>query len=135
MLVLSRRRNESVVIDDVVVTVIEIRGDTVRLGIEAPKQATVHRREVYEAITAQSRREPEGSGAALPLTLPPPRRRVTLTDRQAALVERFRAAIRDATGEDASVAQAVAAIFEAVEEAEEHLTLLVADALRTARSG
>jgi len=51
MLVLSRKKNESIIINDnIVVTVIEIRGDKVRLGIEAPKQVTVHRQEVYEAI-------------------------------------------------------------------------------------
>jgi len=51
MLVLSRKKNESIIINDnITVTVIEIRGDKVRLGIEAPKDVTVHRREVYEAI-------------------------------------------------------------------------------------
>lgn len=51
MLVLSRKKNESIVInDDVTVVVIEIRGDKVRLGIEAPKEIPVHRNEVYEAI-------------------------------------------------------------------------------------
>jgi carbon storage regulator len=51
MLVLSRKKNESIIINDhVTVTVIEIRGDKVRLGIEAPKNVSVHRREVYEAI-------------------------------------------------------------------------------------
>ena len=51
MLVLSRKKNESIVInDDIVVVVVDIRGDKVRLGIEAPKHVPVHRREVYEAI-------------------------------------------------------------------------------------
>jgi carbon storage regulator len=51
MLCLSRKKNESVRIGhDVVVTIIEIRGDKVRLGIEAPKETPVHRQEVYEAI-------------------------------------------------------------------------------------
>jgi carbon storage regulator len=51
MLVLSRKKNESIIINDnITVTVIEIRGDKVRLGIEAPKNVSVHRREVYEAI-------------------------------------------------------------------------------------
>ena len=51
MLVLSRKKNESIVIgDNIVITVVEVRGDKVRLGIEAPKEVTVHRREVYEAI-------------------------------------------------------------------------------------
>ena len=56
MLVLSRKKNESIVINnDIVVTVVEIRGDKVRLGIEAPKDVTVHRREVYDAIQNQAR--------------------------------------------------------------------------------
>lgn len=51
MLVLSRKKNESIVINnDITVVVVEIRGDKVRLGIEAPKEVPVHRREVYEAI-------------------------------------------------------------------------------------
>ncbi len=51
MLVLSRKKNESIVInDDITVVVVEIRGDKVRLGIEAPKEVPVHRREVFDAI-------------------------------------------------------------------------------------
>lgn len=51
MLVLSRRPNESIVINDkIVITVIEIRGDKVRLGIEAPRDVPVHRSEIYSAI-------------------------------------------------------------------------------------
>lgn len=51
MLVLSRRRNEAIVINgEISIVVVEIRGDKVRLGIEAPREASVHRREVYEAI-------------------------------------------------------------------------------------
>lgn len=51
MLVLSRKKNESIRIgEDITIVVVEIRGDKVRLGIEAPKEIPVHRREVYEAI-------------------------------------------------------------------------------------
>jgi len=51
MLVLSRKRNESIVIDDnVIVTIVDIRGEDVRLGIEAPKEIPVHRQEVHDAI-------------------------------------------------------------------------------------
>jgi len=51
MLVLSRKKNESIVIgDNITVVIVEIRGDKVRLGIEAPKEVPVHRREVYDAI-------------------------------------------------------------------------------------
>lgn len=51
MLVLSRKKNESIVINDnIVITVIEIRGDRVRLGVEAPMKMPVHRKEVFDAI-------------------------------------------------------------------------------------
>lgn len=51
MLVLSRKKNESIIInDDITIVVVEIRGDKVRLGIEAPKNIPVHRHEVHEAI-------------------------------------------------------------------------------------
>ena len=51
MLVLSRKKDEKIIIGDkITLMVIEIRGDKVRLGIEAPKDVTVHREEVYEAI-------------------------------------------------------------------------------------
>jgi carbon storage regulator len=51
MLVLSRKKNESIVInDDITIVVVEIRGDKVRLGVEAPKDVPVHRKEVYDAI-------------------------------------------------------------------------------------
>lgn len=51
MLVLSRKKNESIVINnDITIVVVEIRGDKVRLGVEAPKEVPVHRQEVYDAI-------------------------------------------------------------------------------------
>jgi carbon storage regulator len=51
MLVISRKKNESIVInDDITIVVVEVRGDKVRLGIEAPKEVPVHRREVFDAI-------------------------------------------------------------------------------------
>lgn len=51
MLVISRKKNESIVIGDrIVITIVEIRGDKVRLGVEAPRQCPVHRREILEAI-------------------------------------------------------------------------------------
>jgi carbon storage regulator len=56
MLVLSRQRDETIMIgDEVEVTVVDIRGDKVRLGITAPKEITVHRKEVYEAIKRENR--------------------------------------------------------------------------------
>lgn len=51
MLVLSRQRDEKIMIgDDIVISIVDIRGDKVRLGIEAPKSVGVHRQEVYDAI-------------------------------------------------------------------------------------
>jgi carbon storage regulator len=51
MLVLSRQKDESIIIgDDVEITIVDVRGDKVRLGISAPKNISVHRKEVYEAI-------------------------------------------------------------------------------------
>ena len=59
MLVLSRQRDETIMIgDDVEITIVDIRGDKVRLGITAPPHIAVHRKEVYEAI----RREKEAAG-------------------------------------------------------------------------
>jgi carbon storage regulator len=56
MLVLSRQRDESIIIgDNIVVTIVDIRGDKVRLGIDAPTEIPVHRREVYEAIQRENR--------------------------------------------------------------------------------
>lgn len=56
MLVLSRHRDESIMIgDDVVITIVDIRGDKVRIGIEAPTDVPVHRQEVYEAIKSQQK--------------------------------------------------------------------------------
>jgi carbon storage regulator len=59
MLVLSRQRDETIMIgDDVEITIVDIRGDKVRLGISAPPHVAVHRKEVYESI----RREKEAAG-------------------------------------------------------------------------
>ena len=57
MLVLSRHRDESIIIgNNIVVTIVDIRGDKVRLGIDAPTEIPVHRREVYEAIQRENLR-------------------------------------------------------------------------------
>ena len=62
MLVLSRQRDESIIIaDNIKITIVDIRGDKVRLGIDAPKEIPVHRREVYEAI---QRNEPSAKDKA-----------------------------------------------------------------------
>jgi carbon storage regulator len=56
VLVLSRRVGESVVIgNDVVVTVLEVRGDIIRIGVDAPREVPVHRSEVFEAIEAANK--------------------------------------------------------------------------------
>ena len=60
MLVLSRKKNESIVINnEITIVVVEIRGDKVRLGVEAPREVPVHRREVFDAI--QRNIETQGS--------------------------------------------------------------------------
>jgi len=60
MLVLSRKKDEKIVIgDQITLMVIDIRGDKVRLGIEAPKDVAVHRQEVYEAIQKEMEMDAE----------------------------------------------------------------------------
>lgn len=64
MLVLSRKKNESIVINnDITIVVVEIRGDKVRLGVEAPKEVPVHRREVFDAIQ-RNNQQASGGGSA-----------------------------------------------------------------------
>ncbi|NMB41464.1 MAG: carbon storage regulator CsrA [Firmicutes bacterium] len=55
MLVLTRRRGESIVLgDDIEISVLEVNGDAVRIGIEAPREVPIYRREIYEAIRAEN---------------------------------------------------------------------------------
>lgn len=64
MLVLSRKKNESIVINnDITIVVVEIRGDKVRLGVEAPREVPVHRREVYDAIQRNQQQSDDTSNA------------------------------------------------------------------------
>ncbi len=71
MLVLSRKKNESIVInDEITIVVVEIRGDKVRLGIEAPKEVPVHRNEVYEAIKRSAQAESAPAPAPAPSDAP-----------------------------------------------------------------
>jgi carbon storage regulator len=86
MLVLSRQRDETIMIgDDIEITIVDIRGDKVRLGITAPATVPVHRKEVYEAIQRENREAarvkmedlpslPKGTRPAVPpgLHRPPP---------------------------------------------------------------
>ena len=69
MLVLNRKKEESIIIgNDIKITVLEIRGDNVRIGIEAPRDVSVRRQEVYEAILREGRRSPpEPAASAAPL--------------------------------------------------------------------
>lgn len=61
MLVLSRQRDESIMIgDEVEITIVDVRGDKVRLGITAPKHIPVHRREIYDAIQREKAQKADG---------------------------------------------------------------------------
>jgi len=77
MLVLTRKAGESVMIgDDVVVTVLEARGDVIRIGIRAPKNVQVHREEVYRELQEANRAAAaadDASAASLAAALKPPR--------------------------------------------------------------
>jgi len=65
MLVLSRQRDESIMIgDDVEITIVDVRGDKVRLGITAPKHIPVHRREIYDAIQREKAQKASGEAQA-----------------------------------------------------------------------
>jgi carbon storage regulator len=79
VLVLTRRANQSIMIGaDIVVTVLEVRGDQVRIGIDAPRSISVHREEVFRELEAANRAAASpGSGAleGLAALRPPPERR------------------------------------------------------------
>ena len=71
MLVLSRQRDESIIIgDNVVITVVDVRGDKVKLGIDAPKEISVHRQEVYEAIQRENRQAALSQATRCPTVRP-----------------------------------------------------------------
>ena len=64
MLVLSRQRDESIMIgDEVEITIVDVRGDKVRLGINAPRRIAVHRKEIYEAIQREKAQNKEQQGS------------------------------------------------------------------------
>jgi len=63
MLVLSRQKDESIMIgDNVEITIVDVRGDKVRLGITAPREISVHRREIYDAIQREKAEQQEQAG-------------------------------------------------------------------------
>lgn len=72
MLVLSRQRDETIMIgDDIELTVVDIRGDKVRLGIKAPPRIAVHRKEVYDAIRLENEQAARLRGRELGSVRPP----------------------------------------------------------------
>ncbi len=74
MLVLSRQRDESIIIgDNVQITIVDIRGDKVRLGIEAPSEISVHRKEVFDAIQRENRKASAVTTEDLAQATPPKR--------------------------------------------------------------
>ena len=67
MLVLSRQKDESIIIgDDIEITIVDVRGDKVRLGINAPREISVHRKEIYEAIQREKAQQRAAESAATP---------------------------------------------------------------------
>lgn len=122
MLVMTRKRDESILVDrNIEITVVEIRGDKVRLGVNAPKEVPVHRREVFETIhgigdvaasppqAAATSHVPEFEEGAL----------VALAAPELALLDRFRDAIRAQTGAAPRREQTLQAILSAVNEGRE----------------
>ena len=96
MLVLSRLRDETIMIgDDIQITVVDIRGDKVRLGITAPTRIAVHRKEVYESIRTENAKAASIVGNDLDaltrtLSLGPPRNRPGLAAKAASLAQAAR---------------------------------------------
>ena len=131
MIVFSRKKNESLVInDDITIVVIEIRGDKVRLGVEAPKEVPIHRREVFDAIR---RNEVYGSVPArtsdipastsgIPAAAVSEPAQITLSSRLVGFVDRLRNAIREKSGTAPCRAQTIEAILEAVQQSESRLS-------------
>lgn len=78
MLILTRKAGESVMVgDDIVVTVLEVRGDSVRLGVRAPRSVPVHREEVFEQVQRANQAAASTPGdieTLLGRATPPPRR-------------------------------------------------------------
>lgn len=144
MLVITRKKGEAVVIgDEITVTVVEIRGDKVRLGFQQPRALSLHRLEVYEAIRSQlqPRREPEAPVASADVTTPSaprtsePDDRVILNDRQVAAIDRFRESVRAGCGAELSREEAIEMILTTFEEAGRNLPTFVYGAIRRLGQG
>lgn len=89
MLVLSRQRDETIMIgDDTEITVVDIRGDKVRLGITAPGWVAVHRKEVYEAIKAENRQASSLAGSDVESFPRPESRNGSCGERLGGIVQR-----------------------------------------------
>jgi len=114
MLVLSRLRDETIMIgDDIQITVVDIRGDKVRLGISAPTRIAVHRKEVYESIKTENAKAAATAGSdpdvlRQTFSLGPARVRKALPPRAAGLAQAARIRAPDTPG-GASYAGAVSA--------------------------
>lgn len=146
MLVMTRKRDESILVDrNIEITVVEIRGDKVRLGVSAPKEVPVHRREVYESIHGideGAAMSPEAAAAVPPPELKEPSL-VALTKPELALLDRLREAIRNQSGAAPRREQALSAILSAIGDAYdvigqprtlEHLQESIAAALKGSKA-
>ena len=123
MLVMVRKVNESIIINnDIVITVIEIRGDKVRLGIQSPAHIPVHRYEVWQAISGPPSaltKPPTLAPApqtAVPALPAPVKMMVELNDSQVALLDRLCNSIEKKTGKRPTREHTLNAVLEAVDE-------------------
>ena len=108
MIVLSRKKNDSIIIGDSIrVLVVEIGEDMVRLGIDAPREVPVHRREVYEALHGNPTRQT--------------RVRVTLEPEHVQLVDRIRDVMRRRSGIAPSRDEVIAGLLDGVADQEPEL--------------
>ncbi|MBC7852796.1 MAG: carbon storage regulator CsrA [Pirellulaceae bacterium] len=95
MIVISRKKNESLVINNnITITVIEIRGDKVRLGVESPKEVPVHRQEVFDAIKRYSEQPQASAVTAEPQTGPAEPPPPHFPQRQPDKLDQFTAALQ-----------------------------------------
>jgi carbon storage regulator len=68
MLVLSRKKGQSIIIgDNIEITVVEIQGDTVRIGVNAPREVAIHRQEVFDQIAAENQQAQQSEGLQIKL--------------------------------------------------------------------